>query len=86
MDKLSVTEGLVAMLVERDNVDGTNAIILLRAAQEACCKVFGIGERKTGEHPISQKERWLNRRRDADQVDNIIILTTRNGQEDIFSA
>lgn len=72
MDTITITEGLVAMLVERDDVDGTNAIQRLRAAQERVNLV--IHGTIHCDLPMAVEE-----------VDDVLIHATRNGHEDIFA-
>jgi hypothetical protein len=69
---LSITEALVAQLVEQDGVDATNAVTLLRNAQRAVmedCNVSELG---------------LYQSREEDEVDSIITFATRNGRTNIF--
>ena len=72
MDTISITEALVAELVERENVDATNAIALLRTASA------NIRAERPGID--------LNAQRPIDDVDDITISVSRNGHRDIFSS
>ncbi|QGJ92688.1 hypothetical protein QDA04_gp18 [Microbacterium phage Megan] len=72
MDTLTLTEALVAMLVERDDTDATNAIQRLRIAQERVALVI-------------HGDMHLDMPLDGDEADSIIIHATRNGHVDIFA-
>lgn len=71
-ETLSITEALVAQLVEQDGVDCTNAVFTLRKAQQTVmeeCSITEIG---------------LYQQRSFDEVDGFIIWATHNGQRNIF--
>ncbi|QDP44105.1 hypothetical protein SEA_JENOS_55 [Microbacterium phage Jenos] len=69
---LSITEGLVAQLVEQDNIDCTNAVYTLRKAQQAIMEECSISEL------------GLYTQRPEDEVDGFLIWATHNGQRNIF--
>lgn len=74
MYKLSITEALVSIMADRDDLDATNAAQALRFALEhvrVANHIAGDIELKVEEQPI-------------DRVDSQIIMATRNGQVDIF--
>lgn len=77
IENLSIDEALVSMLVEQDNVDGTNAVHLLRAAQ---AKVIEYTGARTPEDVVAH----LSAIRTIDEVDSILILVSANGQIDLF--
>lgn len=68
-DRITVTEALVALLVERPDVDATNAIGCLRAAQQ---RVLRAGFGQVGLHEAMT---W-------DEVDALIIAADARG--DLF--
>ena len=77
MDKLSLTEALVAMLVEQDGVDATNAVRALRKAQANIMTNLNVNE--------DGRMNFLHKQRSTDDVDNMIITATRNGMLDLFA-
>lgn len=72
MDNITLTEALVALLVERDDTDATNAIQRLRIAQERVALVIHGSVHLDLSMPV-------------DDVDDILIHATRNGAIDIFA-
>lgn len=76
MDKMSITESLVALLTEQDDVDSTNAVELLRNAQKNVVEMFGVAD--------SGRFNFLNKQRSLDELDDIIITASRNGGIDLF--
>ncbi len=77
MDELSLNESLMILLVDRDDVDGTNVLTLFHNAQNELITAYDISPDRAA--------RWLDQARSYDEVDGILIYTTRNGQEDIFA-
>lgn len=70
---LSLTEALYSMVVDMDDVDSTNIIYKVRRAQAVVLDYAGgdVEALHTLRHP--------------DEVDNIIIMITRNGTVDIYA-
>ncbi|WIC89612.1 hypothetical protein SEA_GARDENB_54 [Microbacterium phage GardenB] len=69
---LSITEALVAQLVEQDGIDCTNAVYTLRQAQQAIMEECSISEL------------GLYTQRPEDEVDGFLIWASHNGQRNIF--
>jgi hypothetical protein len=67
---LTMTEALVSLLVERDDVDATNAVPMLRAA-----KRYLVTDRRFTD---------FEREYPLDVLDDVIIDATRNGKRDLF--
>lgn len=82
MDKLSLNDALLLMLVNRDSVDGTNALTLMRRAQDrlrlVCMLSRSIGTMTPDE--------FLNLQQDMEVVDDLIISATHNGLVDLFNS
>lgn len=77
IQKLSIDEALVAALVEQDDVDATNAIHLLRAAQAKVIEYTGA----TSPEEVVQH---LAAIRTIEEIDSILILVSENGRIDLF--
>lgn len=76
MEKLSLNEAIMVLLVERGDVDGSNVLSLYRVAQNNLITEFNVAPSGAGN--------WLIKQRDQDTIDEMIIWVTRNGQEDLF--
>ncbi|MFJ6532503.1 hypothetical protein [Microbacterium sp. NPDC091662] len=70
---LSLTEAIYAIAVDQDDVDTTNIIDKVRRAQAVVLDYAG-GDAEA-----------LHTLRSPDEVDNILIMITRNGTVDIFA-
>jgi len=80
MDTITINEGLLVMLAGRDGIDGTNAIELMRRAQDRLGLVRLLGRGYEGETEME----FLNKLRPMEEVDDILIAVTRNGRVDLF--
>jgi len=72
MDLITLNECLVAALVDHDNVDGTNAVMRLRMAQDVLRASSHVGVPLDA--PLT-----------IEDADSIMVMVTQNGARDIFA-
>ncbi|QDP45008.1 hypothetical protein SEA_ALYXANDRACAM_53 [Microbacterium phage Alyxandracam] len=72
MDSISITEALVSQLMVQEGADETNAVYLLRQAQQLIMEECSISEL------------GLYTQRPTDEVDGFLIWASHNGRRDIF--
>lgn len=63
MNELSITEGIIVVLVERDNIDATNIVQHVRIAKQKIADWVKA--------PVTQID--FERLRDIDEIDSLII-------------
>lgn len=80
MDTISINEAILVRLAERDNVDGTNVVLLMRNAQENVCQMLSERVRREG------RNAFLNIERDIESADSFLdMVELRNGPGSLFA-
>ena len=77
MEKISINEALVVMLISQDNVDATNVIQKLRKGKE---NLYAFTQEHSRYCELTDYDAEL----DAEFVDDVLIFATRNGKYDLF--
>lgn len=78
IDRLSLNEAIITEMVEHPSIDASNAIAWFRTAQSNLLDWNNVG--------ASGSAQFLAKMRSEEDVDSILIMSTRNGQRSIFES